>query len=115
MKILWERQETSTRGRLVLYQLVALLVDGHHSESDEPPTIVARLGSIQEQFLRIPVRRTRAFAQGIFWVGVDKKLEELALDRQTHLALEHQISEKIPRPGEDWALWGVTCNTQIDC
>jgi len=115
MKVIWERQETGRRGRLVLYELIALLVDGHYSESDETRPVLARLGSIQEQFLRIPVRRTRAFAQGIFWVGVDKTLERLALDRQTHLALEDQISEKVPRPGEDWALWGVTCNARIDC
>lgn len=115
MKVIWERQETGRRGRLVQYQLIALLVDGHFSESDENRPVLARLGSIQEQFLRIPVRRTRAFAQGIFWAEVDKKLEELALNRRIHLALEVQISEKIPRPGEDWALWGVTCNARIDC
>ncbi|MBW2249794.1 MAG: hypothetical protein JRF60_03965 [Deltaproteobacteria bacterium] len=46
---------------------------------------------------------------------VDQKLEKLGLEEEVRQALEAQISEKVPRPGDDWALWGVTCIPEIDC
>jgi hypothetical protein len=115
MHIRWERRKTMTEWRIAQYQLVALLVEGSFSGEDENAKVLAKLGSIQERFLRIPISKTRAFHQGLFWVKVDQKILTLGLDEEVRQALEAQISEKVPRPGDDWALWGVTCIPHIDC
>jgi 2'-5' RNA ligase len=91
------------------------LVEGCLSEENKNAKVLARLAAIQERFLRIRISKTRAFHQGLFWVKVDQKLEKLGLEEEVQQALEAQISEKVPRPGDDWALWGVTCIPQIDC
>jgi len=115
MHVKWERQKTNEAGHGAQYQLVALLVEGHLSDNNEQARVLARLGSIQERFLTIRISKTRAFHQGLFWFKADKKLEEFDLDEETHHTLEYQISEKVPRPKDDWALWGVTCIPHIDC
>jgi len=97
------------------YQIVALLVEGSFSEGDENAKVLAKLGLIQERFLSIPISKTRAFHQGLFWAKVDQKILTLGLTKEVRQALEAQISEKVPRPGDDWALWGVTCIPHIDC
>ena len=97
------------------YELVALLVEGCLSEEYENAKVLARLAAIEERFLHIRIRKTRAFHQGLFWVKVEQKLEKLGLEEEVQQALEAQISEKVPRPGDDWALWGVTCIPEIDC
>ncbi len=97
------------------YELVALLVEGCLSEEYENAKVLARLAAIEERFLRIRISKTRAFHQGLFWVKVEQKLEKLGLEEEVQQALEAQISEKVPRPGDDWALWGVTCIPEIDC
>ncbi len=115
MHVRWERRITSTKRSITQYQLVALLVEGCLSEENENAKVLARLAAIQERFLRIRISKTRAFHQGLFWVKVDQKLEKLGLEEEVQQALEAQISEKVPRPGDDWALWGVTCIPKIDC
>ncbi len=115
MHVRWERRTTSTKRSITQYQLVALLVEGCLSEENKNAKVLARLAAIQERFLRIRISKTRAFHQGLFWVKVDQKLEKLGLEEEVQQALEAQISEKVPRPGDDWALWGVTCIPQIDC
>jgi 2'-5' RNA ligase len=91
------------------------LVEGCLSEENKNAKVLARLAAIQERFLRIRISKTRAFHQGLFWVKVDQKLEKLGLEEEVQQALEAQISEKVPRPGDDWPLWGVTCIPKIDC
>jgi len=113
MHVRWERQIANTNGPIAQYQLVALLVEGYLAE--ENAKVLTELGVIQERFLRIRISKTKAFHQGLFWVKVDQKFEKLGLKEQVQQALETQICEKVPRPGEDWALWGVTCIPQIDC
>jgi hypothetical protein len=113
--IRWERRKTMTEWRMAQYQLVALLVEGSFSEGDENAKVLAKLGSIQERFLSIPISKTRAFHQGLFWAKLDQKILRLGLEEEVRQALEAQISEKVPRPGDDWALWGVTCIPHIDC
>ena len=115
MHIRWERRKTISEWRIAQYQLVALLVEGSFSEEDENAKVLAKLASIQERFMRIPISKTRAFHQGLFWVKVDQKILTLGLEEEVRQALEAQISEKVPRPGDDWALWGVTCIPHIDC
>ena len=96
------------------YQIVTLLVEGSFSEEDKNVKVLTKLGSIQERFLSIPISKTRAFHQGLFWAKIDQKILKLGLEEEVRQALETQISEKVPRPGDDWALWGVTCITHID-
>jgi len=88
------------------YQIVAILVEGRFSEEDQKAKVLVKLGSIQERFLSIPISKTRAFHQGLFWAKVDQKILTLGLTKEVRQALEAQISEKVPRPGDDWALWG---------
>jgi hypothetical protein len=115
MHIRWERRKSMTEWRMAQYQIVALLVEGSFSEEDENAKVLAKLGSIQERFLSIPISKTRAFHQGLFWAKVDQKILKPGLEEEVRQTLEAQISEKVPRPGDDWALWGVTCIPHIDC
>ena len=115
MHVRWERRITSTKRNITQYQLVALLVEGCLSEENENAKVLTRLAAIEERFLLIRISKTRAFHQGLFWVKVDQKLQKLSLEEEVQQALEAQISKKVPRPGDDWALWGVTCIPQIDC
>jgi len=115
MHIEWERQIKRTEIGRTQYQLVALLVESRFSGKNENVRLVARLGAIQERFLLARISRTRAFHQGLFWVKLDRQFENLGLTGEQKKTLEVQISEKIPRPAEDWALWGVTCIPRVDC
>ena len=115
MHVRWERQRASTNGPVTQYQLTALLVEGYKAEENDNAKVLTKLGAIQERFLRIRISKTKAFHQGLFWVKVDQRLEDLGLGEEMQHALEAQISEKVPRPRDDWALWGVTCIPQIDC
>ena len=115
MHVRWERRITSTKRNSSQYHLVALLVEGGLFGENENARVPVMLAAIQERFLRIRISKTRAFHQGLFWVKVDQKLEKLGLEEEVQQALEAQISEKVPRPGDDWALWGVTCIPRIDC
>lgn len=115
MHLRWERRITSKKRSIAQYELVALLVEGSFSEEIENAKVLARLAAIEERFLCIRISKTRAFHQGLFWAKVDQKLEKLGLEEEVQQAIEVQISEKVPRPGDDWALWGVTCIPKIDC
>jgi len=109
MKVRWERRVAGTNGRHT--SLHAVLVDG---VVDNRETVLARLGSIEQRFLTVNVRTTREFHQGLFWVRVDKALSGLALDEAARAAIEAQVAETVPKPGYDWALWGVTCIPRFD-
>jgi hypothetical protein len=56
----------------------------------------------------------RAFHQELFWVAVDKKLDQLNLDAELRNKIEADIIKTVSRPGDDWALWGVTCIPVLD-
>jgi hypothetical protein len=115
MYVRWERQSADTETGARQEHLVALLVESGFPDANKNATVLAHLGSIQERFLHIRISRTKAFHQGLFWVKVDQALAKLGLEETAKQALEVQIAEKVPRPGDDWALWGVTCIPQIDC
>ena len=115
MHVRWERRITSAKRSITQYELVALLVEGSVSEKNENAKVLAILAAIEERFLRMRISKSRAFHQGLFWVKVDQKFDKMGLAEEIQQALEAQISEKVPRPGDDWALWGVTCIPQIDC
>jgi len=114
MHVRWERRITGKKRSLTQYELVALLVEGSFSEENRNAKVLARLAAIEERFMLTRISKTRAFHEGLFWVKVDQKLEKLDLEGEVQQALEAQISEKVPRPGDDWALWGVTCIPEID-
>ena len=115
MYVNWERQIKSTGGGRTECQLVAFLVEGNTSENRENTQVLTKLATIQERFLNMHISRTRAFHQGLFWAKVDKVFKELCLAKNIQETLETQISAKVPRPADDWALWGVTCIPRIDC
>jgi len=114
MHIKWERRnpKSGLNGRSFI--LKAVLVEHHLDNSTIKPRLIEPLGSIEERFLATKVSNMRAFHQGLFWVAVDKKLDHLKLDPQLRTRIESDISETVPRPDEDWALWGVTCIPKFD-
>lgn len=113
--VIWERQTEKIGIGRTQHQLVAFLVEDHPSENSKNKQVLFKLGAIQERFLHMRISRTRAFHQGLFWAKVDKIFEKLCLSKYTQETLEAQLSEKVPRPADDWALWGVTCIPRIDC
>ena len=108
MKLIWEQYPAGNRdGR---QNLRASLVD--HLNGSE--TVVAHLGSIEMRFLNVKITTTREFHQGLFWAHVDSKLKRLGVGPAEKSAIEAQISEKVPRPGDDWSMWAVTCIPRFD-
>jgi hypothetical protein len=109
MKVKWEQVDSEVDARHIC--LHAVLVD---KQIDDTEREVYRLGSIETRFLNVNVRCTREFHQGLFWLKVDKKLSHLDIDEETKAKIESEIAETVPRPGDTWALWGVTCIPQYD-
>ncbi|MBW2513330.1 MAG: hypothetical protein JRE21_02025 [Deltaproteobacteria bacterium] len=72
------------------------------------------LSSVEERFLTARVKGMQEFYRGLFWTGIDNSLDRLSLEPGERQAVEAQISRKISRPGKEWALWGVTCNSRFD-
>jgi hypothetical protein len=109
MKVVWQRRKAEGSGsRIQLTAVLEMDGDGHkHLET-------MKLGSIEERFLETRIRCTREFHQGLFWRAVDQQLESLGLESRSRNALEQEISHKVPRPGDEWALWGVTCIPRFD-
>jgi hypothetical protein len=68
--------------------------------------VINFLGSIEERFLNTKARDMRAFHQGLFWVVVDKNLDNLGLEAGERQKIEMEISELVPKPYDEWALWG---------
>ena len=82
MHVRWERQIVNSNGRITQFQLVALLVEGCVAEKNENAKVLTALGAIQERFLRIRISKTKAFHQGLFWVKVDQKFEDIGLGKR---------------------------------
>ncbi len=73
-----------------------------------------QLGTIEERFLNTKARDMRAFHQGLFWVSVDKNLNNLGLGAVAREKIEAEIASRIPRPSSEWSLWGVVCCPKYD-
>jgi len=114
MDVRWERQriDSSKNGRGV--HLVAVLVAGPRIKGEIEERFFEPLGVIGEQFLRSKARDMRAFHQGLFWTNVDHKLDLLMISLSERKKIESKISETVPRPNPDWALWSVTCIPRYD-
>jgi hypothetical protein len=109
MYIQWETVEIESGGSHNKTQLVAILNGGLDEEANSRSLVGLELGSIGERYLAVRVKTMREFHKGLFWAKVDKKLNQLCLNTDIRQAIESEISEKISRPNEQWALWGVTC------
>jgi hypothetical protein len=114
MDVRWERQSiaASKNGRSV--KLVVFLVAGPRVEGKIQKKPGDQLGAIGEHFLRSKAQDMRAFHQGLFWTNVDQKLDLLMISSVERKKIEAKISETVPRPNPDWALWSVTCIPRYD-
>jgi hypothetical protein len=114
MDVRWENQIVEAgkngRGR----SLVAVLVEDYQEAKKSKMRFIEQLGSIKERILNSRARDMRAFHQGLFWARVDKKLDHLTLKPEQRKEIESKISETVPRPNGDWALWSVTCIPRYD-
>ena len=114
MQVRWQRQKIKNGFNGNTINLVALLVENFCKADRTEETLIEELGRIKEKFLTIKVTDTRAFHQGLFWAAVDKKLDHLKLDPSVRENIEVKLLEKVPKPQDDWALWGVTCIPRYD-
>ena len=114
MNVRWERRriDSSKNGRGV--NLVAFLVADSRVEGNIKERFVEQLAVIGEHFLRSKALDMRAFHQGLFWTNVDQKLDFLMISPIERKKIESKISETVPRPNPDWALWSVTCIPRYD-
>ena len=114
MHVKWEKQYPpgGINGKGI--NLEALLVEPFKDNGSMKNRLVAHLGVIEEKFLVSKVRNMREFHQGLFWSAVDKKLDRLGLNTRQRNQIESDLSQKVSRPGKDWALWGVTCIPHFD-
>ena len=114
MHVKWEKRspQSGVNGKGI--NLEALLVDTYPGKGPVKLRQIEHLGSIQEKFLASKVRNMREFHQGLFWASVDRKLDHLKLTPSLRRRVEADLSEMVSRPGEDWALWGVTCIPSFD-
>ena len=114
MYVKWQNQKIKSGFNGAANHLVALLVDDSAKQAHKHDGLQTELGTIKEQYLQTKARNTREFHQGLFWAAVDKKLDILALSPDERNGIEKQILKEVPRPDEDWALWGVTCIPRYD-
>ena len=112
MNIHWKRQKANGNGKGV--SLCAVLTEDRQDNGRKGRTFQLELGSIEERFLATKIKGTRAFHQGLFWVHVDRNLDKLGLDSGVRDQIERQLAERISRPDEDWAMWGVICVPKFD-
>jgi hypothetical protein len=57
----------------------------------------------------VPIKCTREFHQGLFWVYVKTNLDDLGLEIEVRGFIEAALAETVPKPAHGWALWGVKC------
>ncbi len=114
MYVDWQRRRLKNELNSNSFNLNAVLVEPYQDQGKTRQKIIEHLGSIGEKFLITRVGNMRAFHQGIFWVTVDKKLEQLNLDSKLINRIEADILKTVSRPDDDWALWGVTCILRFD-
>ncbi len=96
------------------YRLRAVIAENYQEDGHIRQKHIEHLGTIEERYLKTQARDVRAFHKGLFWIVVDKKLDDLKLDALERNQLEAKIAETVSRPGSQWALWGVTCVPKYD-
>lgn len=114
MDVSWKREEIKNGTNGSGFNLVAVLVDDYGRENHAKVQFSKQPGVIPEKFLKSKALNMRAFHQGLFWVRVDKNLSRLGLCSEDREKIEIKISETVPRPDRDLALWSVTCIPHYD-
>ncbi|CAB5091551.1 hypothetical protein D3OALGA1CA_931 [Olavius algarvensis associated proteobacterium Delta 3] len=109
MRLKWEERIPEAPSTNHGPMLVALLVEDNQVDRQTDESIVATLASIEIRFLQVNIKKTRDFHHGLFWQSVCRSLERLELSAHEKKKIEAAIEVKVPRPGDEWALWGVTC------
>jgi hypothetical protein len=114
MHIEWKRNPTEYMNNCKQFCLEVVLI----ADTDNGDRLglegTTSLGSVEERFITARIKGMREFYRGIFWTGIDKSLDQMSLEYSERAAVEAEISRKISRPGGQWALWGVTCNSSYD-
>ena len=114
LDIRWEKQDVESDGSRRRTWLLASLVETVQENGIKRNGVIANLGAIETRFLNVPIKCTREFHQGLFWVHVKKNLDQLGLELEVRASIEAALAETVPKPGDDWALWGVTCIPKYD-
>lgn len=114
MVVRWARIKSDNSTKRVVYTLCAAVENGHPAPEESQSIFPFQLGRIEEKYLTVNVRTLREFHQGLFWVLVDNNLDKLDIDAAVRSRIEQEVSLKIPRPPEEWALWGVICVPKFD-
>jgi len=114
MKIRWEEKRSEDALGNSETLLMAILIETKSADGDSSKSEGVNLGFIRKRFLSINIPRTREFHQGLFWSLVEKNLESIKMDPSEKEAIEAAIAERVPKPGIEWALWGVTCIPRFD-
>ena len=96
------------------FRLAAVLVTARGNGDRPGLEAQTSLSSVEERFLTARIKGMREFYRGLFWTGIDNSLDRLALEPGERATVEDEISRKVSRPGKQWALWGVTCNSKFD-
>jgi hypothetical protein len=114
MHIEWKRGPVESSDDCRQFFLAAVLATG--SDNGDRPGLESEtsLGFVEERFLTAKIKGMREFYRGLFWTGIDNSLDRLPLEPDERAAVEAEISQKVSRPGKQWALWGVTCNSRFD-
>ena len=114
LNIRWEKRDEEADGSRRKTRLVASLVETFQENGLKGNRVVANLGAIETRFLNVPIKCTREFHQGLFWGHAKSKLDALGLEFDVRAFIEAVLAETVPKPGDDWALWGVKCIPQYD-
>ena len=114
MDIVWEKRKPEDGGLSRRARLAAILVDAVEDDGIKRGKVISTLGEIETRFLTVGIKGTREFHQGLFWVRVNKNLDKLDLEPGVRASIETTITETVPKPSREWALWGVTCIPQFD-
>ena len=114
MQVMWRRQNLASEFNGTEVNLVAVLMESYEEAGQTKERSIGELGTIKERYLTTKAIDARAFHQGLFWVVVDKKLDLLDLEPILRNSIETEIFKRVPRPNQDWALWGVTCIPRFD-
>jgi hypothetical protein len=114
MFVRWERRSLEAQGRGGRHRFDAILVEEYEKSGQFRERVLKHLASIEERFLNAREVGMRQFYRGLFWVVVDKNLNDLNLEPATKDRIETEILQTVPRPNEDWGLWAVTCVPKYD-
>ena len=99
---------------LLKNEVAVILVDVTEDDGIKRKKVISSLGEIETRFLTVGIKGTREFHQGLFWMRVNKNLDKLDLEPGVRASIETTITETVPKPTREWALWGVTCIPQFD-